>query len=130
AHLVQAHLGGAHLDGAELIGADLIGALIGDADFSEATCGSTSFAEVDLSKAKGLESIKHIRTSALGADVLVLSEGEIPELFLQGCGVPEALMTYLPSIKRARQPIHYCSCFISFCAKDTPFANRLHADLQ
>ena len=47
------------------------------------------FADVDLSEVKGLESVGHQGPSTIGVDTLVRSEGEIPEAFLRGCGVPD-----------------------------------------
>jgi hypothetical protein len=49
-------------------------------------------------------------------------------VFLRGCGLPEALIEYLPSL--LSRPIQFYSCFISYSTKDQDFANRLYADLQ
>ena len=46
----------------------------------------------------------------------------------RGCGLPEALIQFLPSL--LNQPIQFYSCFISYSTKDQEFAQRLHADLQ
>ena len=48
--------------------------------------------------------------------------------FLRGCGLPDNLVEYRPSL--LRDVIQYYSCFISYSAKDQIFAERLHADLQ
>jgi hypothetical protein len=47
---------------------------------------------------------------------------------LRGCGLPDRLIDYLPSL--LDEAIHYYSCFISYSSKDEAFAKRLHADLQ
>jgi TIR domain len=47
---------------------------------------------------------------------------------LRGCGLPDTLIDYLPSL--LGEAIHFYSCFISYSAKDQVFAERLHADLQ
>jgi hypothetical protein len=49
-------------------------------------------------------------------------------VFLRGCGLPDALIDYLPSL--LNQPIQFYPCFISYSTEDDAFAKRLHADLQ
>jgi hypothetical protein len=58
----------------------------------------------------------------------VRSEGNIPETFLQGAGLPDQFITYARSL--VSNPIQYYTCFISYSSKDQDFAERLHADLQ
>ncbi|MBI1877858.1 MAG: toll/interleukin-1 receptor domain-containing protein [Chloroflexi bacterium] len=128
AHLREAYLIRADLHKANLREADLSGAHFSGANLSGATVGWTIFGDVDLSGAKGLETVQHEGPSTIGIDTLFRSKGQIPEVFLRGVGVPEVLITYLPSM--LSQPIQYYSCFISYLAKDTPFATRLYADLQ
>jgi hypothetical protein len=48
--------------------------------------------------------------------------------FLRGCGLPDALIDYLPSL--LNEPFQFYSCFISYASKDHAFAERLYADLQ
>lgn len=52
----------------------------------------------------------------------------LPMSFLRGCGVPENVIEYLPSLRD--DAIQYYSCFISYSSKDRALAERLHADLQ
>jgi uncharacterized protein YjbI with pentapeptide repeats len=125
AYLREANLSQADLSQADLIGADLIGA-----DLNETTCAYTVFAYVDLSTVKGLDSVRHLRPSTVGIDTLIQSKGKIPEAFLRGCGVHEALIEYLPSLIGSMDPIQFYSCFISYSSKNRDFAERLHADLQ
>lgn len=127
-YLNRADLRMAKLNGANLGMAYLNGSDLGGADFSRASIGWTIFGNTDLSEVKGLETIKHEGPSTIGIDTLFSSKGQIPEVFLRGAGVPDVLITYLPSL--LNQPIQYYSCFISYSAKDTPLATRLHADLQ
>jgi hypothetical protein len=147
ADLRAAHLGGAHLGRADLSEADLRAAHLseadlrradlsmahldkahlGGADLGSAICERTVFGDVDLSEVKGLESITHEYPSTVGVDTLVRSRGRIPEAFLRGCGVPDTLIEYLPSILGAMQPIQFYSCFISYSTKDDDFAKRLHS---
>src|SRR5436305_1943862 len=104
---------GADLIGADLAGADPAGARLPRASLVGAHCGSTVFAEVDLSQVKGLESVLHGGPSEISVSTLIRSRGQIPESFLRGCGVPDALIAYLPSILGAMAPIQFYSCFIS-----------------
>jgi len=118
-----ADLGGAHLYGANLYNAELRGA-----DFSAARAEGTNFAYVDLSTAKSLETVRHDGPSTIGIDTIYKSRGKIPEVFLRGCGVPDAFIAYIGSM--VGWPIEYYSCFISYSTRDQKFAARLHADLQ
>jgi hypothetical protein len=110
--------------------ADLSEANLSDANLSDALCDSTVFANVDLFEVGGLESVRHGGPSTIGIDTLVRSEGNIPESFLRGCGVPESLIQSLPLILNSMEPIQFYSCFISYSSKNGDFAERLHADLQ
>ncbi|MFI5117348.1 MAG: toll/interleukin-1 receptor domain-containing protein [Terriglobales bacterium] len=126
--LTATELRGADLTGADLGGASLIGAELSGADFTHATAWETIFADLDLSVAKGLETIKHYAPSTLGIDTIYKSRGRIPEAFLRGCGVPDEFIAYIGSM--VGRPIEFYSCFISYSTKDQEFAERLHADLQ
>ncbi len=88
----------------------------------------TNFANVDLSVAKGLETIVHVGPSTVGIDTIYKSHGKIPEVFLRGCGVPDEFIAYIGSM--VGRPIEFYSCFISYSTKDQEFADRLYADLQ
>jgi uncharacterized protein YjbI with pentapeptide repeats len=132
ASLIWANLSGAFLQGANLTGADLaladlrIARLDG-ADFHEAKLGETVFPAADLSTVKGLDTCKHYAPSTIDHRTLAIS-GSLPLAFLRGCGLPDALITYLPSL--LNQPIQFYSCFISYSTKDQKFADRIHVDLQ
>ena len=115
---------GPTLDGADLREASLVGA-----DLDRARCRRTNFADVDLSEIKGLESIHHDGPSTVGIDTLFRSQGKIPEAFLRGCGVPDVLITHLPSLIGAMSPIQFSSYFIRYSTKDEEFAQRLHSRL-
>src|SRR5262249_11448364 len=82
---------------------------------------------VDLSDVNGLEAIRHDGPSTIGVDTLFRSKGRIPEAFLRGCGVPETLIEYLPSLMGSMEPIQFYSCFISHSSHDREFAARLHS---
>jgi hypothetical protein len=133
--LRQANFSNARLSGANLSGADLSRAFICDAkltgaNFRAACCWNTRFADVDLSEVRGLDSVEHAGPSTIGTDTLSRSKGQIPETFLRGCGVPIALITSLPSLINAIEPIQFCSYFIRVGSKDEDFARRLHARMR
>ncbi len=128
ADLDSADLSGANLNGALLFHTNFNGANLSSAGFTAANVGATIFANVDLSAATGLETINHIRPSTIGIDTIYKSRGNIPEVFLLGCGVPDEFIAYIGSM--VGRPIEFHSCFISYSTKDQEFAERLHADLQ
>ena len=132
ANLAKADLGGADLSGADLsdadlLGANLAGANLRTADFRGTVLGETIFGATDLSEAKGLDTCIHVGPSIIDHWTLSMS-GSLPLAFLRGCGLPDVLIDYLPSL--LKQPIQFCSCFISYSTEDQEFAERLHADLQ
>ena len=98
------------------------------ANLSEAILSATMFADVDLSVVKGLEFVAHSGPSTIGTDTLFKSQGKIPDVFLRGCGLPETLITYLPSL--TGKTVEFYSCFISYSHTDKSFARRLHDSLQ
>ena len=143
AHLGGADLTGANLGRANLRGADLTGADLTAADlistaliatvlhgtiFDDAVLGSTVLADVDLSTAKGLETVSHAGPSTIGINTFYRSAGNIPDDFLRGCGVPEDFISYAKSL--VGKPFEFYSCFISHSTLDQEFADRLYADLQ
>ncbi len=138
ANLRHADLNGANLHGAELTGADLggawlrwanlRGAIVPQTRFAEAHLHFTVFADVDLSGARGLDTAEHDGPSTIGIDTIYRSGGNIPDVFLRGCGVPDDFITYAKSL--VGKPIEFYSCFISYSVLDQVFAERLHADLQ
>jgi hypothetical protein len=132
ADLSEADLGGADLSGANLRVANLSGANLGMADLSHsdlqtACLFDTLFIKVNLSSVKGLDTCQHLGPSTLDYRTLAQS-GRLPLAFLRGCGLPDTLIDYLPSL--LNQPIQFYSCFISYSIKDQDFADRLYADLQ
>jgi uncharacterized protein YjbI with pentapeptide repeats len=135
AYLSEANLTGANLRGTKLREANLSSANLTQADLTganltRASCRDTKFADVDLSAVIGLGSVDHRGPSTIGTDTLIRSRGRIPEAFLRGCGVPERLIKFLPSLIGSMSPIQFYSSFISYSAKDTLFAKQLYGDLQ
>ena len=148
-NLTGASLNGANLSGVNLNGSDLSSADLTDADLSDAglfstilnltrmdatdltKCkfGFTMFGQTDLSTVKGLESIMHLAGSTIDSQTLVAS-GTLPDVFLKGCGVPETMIEYLPSLIGSMEPIQFYSCFISYSHQDEEFCKRLHSRLR
>ncbi len=95
AHLAGANLSGANLGEAHLRGANLYGATLTGANFSKAEVGRTIFGNLDLSAAKGLDSLIHVEPSTIGLDTYIKSNGGIPLIFFQGAGVPEKFIDHL-----------------------------------
>jgi uncharacterized protein YjbI with pentapeptide repeats len=110
----MARLGLANLKGCDLSEANLSGARI----------SGTTFADVDLSTVRGLESVIHDGPSTVGIDTIYKSKGKIPDVFLRGCGVPNEVIELARSI--GRNSIEFYSCFISYAHEDKLFARRLH----
>jgi hypothetical protein len=127
ANLSSAVLSEAELVGANLIAANLANAVLHEADLHEVILEDTIFGWTDLREVKGLDSCIHEGASIIDYWTLAIS-GPLPLAFLRGCGVPDVLIDYLPSL--LNQPIQFYSCFISYSTKDQDFAERLHADLQ
>jgi hypothetical protein len=125
-----ANLEQANLKGARLFGTTFDNAILRAADFDGALLGWTSFLDNDLSLSKNLEAVKHSGPSSIGIETLRKSNGNIPQVFLRGCGVPEPFIINLKALTGAIDPIQFYSCFISYSTKDQEFASRLHADLQ
>jgi hypothetical protein len=140
ADMAAANLSGASLDRADLSDADLTrsnlfkttfnGANLIGTNFSYCTMQDASLGNVDLSQAKGLETIEHLGPSTIGIDTIYRSGGNIPEVFLRGAGVPEPFIVHMKSLVAAMSPIEFYSCFISYSHVDKAFARKLHDSLQ
>jgi hypothetical protein len=132
ASLVQAYLShaefiGADLTGASLIGANLTGATLRNADVSKVWLHETVFTDTDLTAVQGLETCEHYGPSTLDHRTLAKS-GPLPLVFLRGCGLPDALIEYLPSL--LGETVQFYSCFISYSSVDEDFCRQLHGHLQ
>jgi hypothetical protein len=127
ADLRRADLNGANLNGANLNGANLNGANLSCADLGGAAFYETMMADTCLLDAKGLDTCIHLGPSIIDHRTLAKS-GRLPLPFLQGCGLPDKLIEFLPSL--LNEPIQFFSCFISYSYADKPFARHLHDTLQ
>jgi uncharacterized protein YjbI with pentapeptide repeats len=128
--LTEAILTRADLSRSYLKGVNLSRARLREVNFSEAIFADTILANSDLSTAKGLDTAHHRGPSIISIDTIFESKGNIPQVFLRGCGVPEDFITYMPSLVAGLQPIQFYSCFISYSHADKSFARRLYAELQ
>jgi len=128
ADLSEANLSGAILRGTDLSGAIFRRANLKGADLHDCSVGYCIFGDNDLSVAKGLDSVYHWGPSTIGVDTLYRSQGNIPEVFLRGAGVPDQFIEYARSL--VGQAIRYYSCFISHSHVDKRFCDRIYADLQ
>src|SRR5262249_55318152 len=131
----------------DLTWADLRYVNLSDANLSEVRCADTIFETVDLSVAKGLESINHGGPSTVGVGTLVRSRGRIPEGVLRGCGLtpwevlsakiysPELTPPGLVELKyqildawtKGRSMIN--GCFVSYSWADAAFVDKLRERL-
>jgi len=107
---------------------DLRGANVSRAYLSGAYLRGTAFIDVDLSEVKGIESVQHRGPSSVSIDTIYKSRGQIPEIFLRGCGVPDIFIEYMSAL--TSKPFEFYSCFISYSHEDEAFANHLHDTLQ
>jgi hypothetical protein len=127
AFLIFSNFRGANLHGANLAFANLSGADLRETNLSEVSFNETVFGNTNLTGVTGLDSCAHLGPSVIDPRTL-LKSGRLPLAFLRGCGLPDTLINYLPSL--LNEPLQFYSCFISYSTKDQEFAERLHADLQ
>lgn len=122
ADLCDAQLSQADLRGAILNASDLRGTSLNNAIFDYTILGDN-----DLSQVIGLDSIRHYGYSIIGIPSLYRSGGNIPEIFLRGCGVPENFIVLAQSL--VNKPFEFRSCFICHSSRDSAFAQRIYSDL-
>src|ERR1019366_4227904 len=128
ANLIETRLIAADLSAADLRRTNLTRADLSKAHLHGAALDRTIFADTDLRSVNGLEYCSHRGPSTVGIDTLFKSQGEISEVFLRGCGIPEQLIIYARSL--ISRPIEFYSCFISYSHADKSFAKRIHDTLQ
>lgn len=116
-----------NLSNSILIGTTFRNALLRKTNMNLSILGETIFSDCDLNDIR-FEKIYHQNRSTVGIDTINRSGGNIPEVFLRGCGVPETFITYAKSL--INNPIDFYSCFISFTEKDDAFSERLYNDMQ
>jgi len=127
ATLREANLSGANLAEAVLTRANLIEVRLDSANLSKSLVGGTTFCNVDLRRAIGLDTVEHLLPSTVGIDTIIRSKGKIAESFLRGAGVPDHIIKALPLLAVESE---YYSCFFCSSSKDEGFAQQLYGDLQ
>ena len=130
ADLREADLDRANLNGANLSAVSLGAANLDGANLSAAVLAWTDFSNTNLDRTKGLKHCRHEGPSSIGIDTFFYSKGQIPEIFLRGCGVPEPFIAQMQTLVGTKKPTPFHSCFISYSHADKPFARRLHDTLQ
>jgi len=130
ANFRDAILATAYLKRASLKGITFNSADLTDADLRECAIGWTSFSNVNLSRVKGLETVRHVGPSTIGIDTLFLSGGNVPDSFLVGTGLPDTFLAFVRSHVGAEQALQFYSCFISYSHQDEDFAKRLYSRMR
>jgi hypothetical protein len=87
----------------------------------------TIFSDTNLRDVLGLDDCRQGGPCTLDHRTLIKS-GTLPLSFLRGCGLPDKLIDYLPSL--LNEAIQFYSCFISYNHADKAFARRLYDTLQ
>ncbi len=128
ASFYRTNLSGADFSGTVLNGTNFRNVEIDNAIFDDAIVSNTTFIDADLSAVRRLETVHHRGPSSIGIDTIYKSKGQIPEIFLRGCGVPEIFIEYMHAL--TTKPFEFYSCFISYSHADAAFAQRLHDTLQ
>ena len=128
ADIGSSNLGLANLSGADMGNTQLRRAFLGGANLKRAIFAYTVICDCDLRGAKGLNEIEHRAPSTIGIDTLYKSKGDIPEVFLCGCGVPDNMIEFMRPLPT--DAFDFFSCFISYSSEDKAFARRLYSALQ
>jgi len=128
--LRAANLQNADFSRANVRQTDFTHAELDNANFTFAEFWRPTFGNNNLAKVRGLDTIIHAGPSYLGIDTIYRSFYKLPKVFLSGCGIPDELVTFLPSLLGAEQVIQFYSCFISYSTKDEEFAKRLYSRMR
>lgn len=153
ADLTEADISRVNLVEADFTNADLSGTIFRDAilhnsNFHKTILGFTIFSDTDISTINGLEDVIHKSPSTVGTDTLQRSKGEIPIVFLRGCGLSdweiESSKLYSPNLTneevssiqykiydlRATRAIQVSPLFISYSHNDGVFVDKLESYLN
>ncbi|HTI14596.1 MAG TPA: toll/interleukin-1 receptor domain-containing protein [Dictyobacter sp.] len=158
AHLVRANLNNANLDQANLNQAKLRSAklkatslyqtnlsgakmcetslyktcfhetILTQTNMYHATFFKTLLLNVNLQQTINLKDTFHMGPSTIGIDTIQLSQGKIPDVFLDRAGVSEHFLKAMRTF--GREPFAYHSCFISYSSKNQEFTKQLYQDLR
>jgi hypothetical protein len=149
---------GAYLHRTVLANSNLRGAYLYSAYFSEVHLSKTKFTNVafaytslgacDLSAVIDLEHCNHHGPSTIGMDTIYKSKGNIPEVFLRGCGLSDVEIEFAklanPALRneqvnkllyqiyelRANRAVQISPLFISYSHTDAAFVDQLESHLN
>jgi len=118
----------ADLTGVDLRGAHLVKAVLDSAVLSEAVVEMTLFADCDLGRIIGLETVVHSGPSIIGLDTLARSKGLIPPEFLHRAGVVRAFIDVQDLLRLSdhREP----RVLLVGSYQDSALTRRFQADLR
>jgi hypothetical protein len=127
-------------------GANFTGAVLAEATLAHAKAGGVLFKNTNLERTDFYETeiyeclfvdcdltntdfrrARFVGHSTVDQRTLRRSKS-LPRAFLQGCGLPEAFIEYLPAL--LSRALEFYSCFISYSHADKAFAGKLHDALQ
>lgn len=134
ANLNSANLKVAVMDRAILANALMHGTRISDTSligtrFHAAQLGNAALLGLNLREPVGLDEILHLGPSSIDNRTLIMSAGQISEVFLRGIGWADyEIEQVIPVYKQTA--VEFYSGFISYSSKDEEFARRLYNDLQ
>ena len=118
----------ADLSGVDLRGAHLVRAVLDSAVLSEAVLEMTLFADCDLGRTIGLETVVHAGPSIIGLDTLVRSRGLIPSEFLHRAGVARVLIDVQDQLRLSDHTEPRVLLVGSY--QDAALTRRFQADLR
>lgn len=147
ADLSHAYLCGANLSNADLSRANLTNAVLHSTKFSHAICTETTFLDVDLRKVDALDKIQHAGPCPISTSTFDHSSGQIPDIFLRGCGLSPwqllAVRLHDPDLSPAdfadiqqrifdeRMKGYFLNgIFISYSRNDEGFVDKLYGRLR
>jgi hypothetical protein len=126
-NLSHSDLSRSNLTDAALVDTNLNGVNLEKANLTAVRLNGTVLTGACLADACGLETCLHLGPTVIDFYTYAISGG-LPLRFLRGCGLPDTVIDYLPSL--VPSAIQFYSCFISYSTKDQAFGDRLYADLQ
>lgn len=123
----QADAKHANFGDSDLLATKFIMTDLSSSEFTNARISGCVFSQTNFTYASGMAECMHQGRSSINFQTLENS-GMLPLPFLRGCGLPDHLIEYIPSL--IGKAFEFYSCFISYSHADRTFARRLHAQLQ
>ncbi|MFC1512351.1 toll/interleukin-1 receptor domain-containing protein, partial [Candidatus Latescibacterota bacterium] len=121
--IASCDLSGANFNQTIFLRAFFRSAKLNKAVFKGPILSHTTFSDLDLRNVKGLDTIIHFGASTIGIDTLEKSAGNIPEVFMRGCGLSNELIKFASSLSTGQN--EYFSCFISYAEEDREVAEKV-----